>query len=274
MIIACTSKPFDGLLFYSYEYSRLLNIPLIIIPYPGYSELDYELSLKTKYSVYEEVYFDWVPGGEPVFILGRSMLTIGFFNRHYYTDQQLFIMKLLFKNNKLISVYSENHPHEYNVALAYFKPGEVIDLCDHDVYKNGVGKHFEKKINFSIYKDPVEDIQFQNLFLGTNRDYYTTAESLIPKYKNQSYAILTCEGEFVNKKLNNIYSPVDNLLGLFNTYVYAKRTFDPAPRLIQECLYFNKNILYNRDSSLMDGGYVYYNREISKPDVDVLSEFL
>lgn len=274
MIIVCTSKPFDGLLFYSYEYSRLLNIPLVIIPYPGYSELDYELSLKTKYSVYEDVHFDWIPGGEPVFILGRSMLTIGFMNRHYYTDEQLFTIKLLFSNNKLISVYSENHPIKYDIALAYFKPGEVIDLCDHDVYENGVGEHFEKRINFSIYKEPIPNIQFEYLYLGTNKDYYSTAERVLPQYESESYAILTCEGEFVNKKLNNIYSPVDNLLGLFNSYVYTKRTFDPAPRLIQECLYFDKQILYNRNTSLIDGGLVYYHRKIRKPNVDILTQFL
>lgn len=276
MIIVCTSKPFDGLLFYSYEYSRLLDIPLVIISHPGYNKLDYEKSLRTKYSVYEEVYFDWIPGGEPVFILGRSMLTIGFLNRHEYTAEQLFIIRLIFENCKLISVYSENHPIEYDVALAYFKPSEVIDLCDYDVYPDGVGEHFEKRINFSIYKEPIPNIQFEYLFLGTNKNYYSKVEKWLPlyEYEPEGYAILTCEGKFVNKKLNNIYSPVDNLLGLFNTYVYTKSTFDPAPRLIQECIYFNKHINYVRSTKLIDGGLVYYNRKIQKPDVEILSKLL
>lgn len=273
MIILCTSKPFDGLLFYSYEYSRLLNIPLVIVPYPGYSELDYEKSLTTKYIVYEDVHYDWIPGNEPVFILGRSMLTIGFLNRHEYTQDQLFTLKLCFQN-KLIAVYSENHPHEYKVALAYFKPSDVVDLCDTDVYVNGVGKHFEKRINFKIYREPVNNVKFEYLFLGTNNEYYKCAEKMYSQYESEGCAILTCNGGFVNKKLINIFSPVDNLLGLFNTYVYTKQTFDPAPRLIQECLYFNKKIVYARDKSLKDGGYHYYNRDIQEPDVDVLSEFL
>ena len=144
----------------------------------------------------------------------------------------------------------------------------MIDLCDYDVYPHGVGKHFEKRINFSIYKEPENDIQFENLFLGTNRRYYETVENVLPTIQG-TYAILTCEDTFINKKLNNIFSPVENLLGIFNTYIYTKSTFDPAPRLIQECIYFNKKIVYNRDTNIKDGGSVYYNREIKEPYFEI-----
>ena len=147
------------------------------------------------------------------------------------------------------------------------------DLCDYDVYPNGVGDHFEKRVNFEIYKEPVPDVQFENLFLGTNKKYYETVEQVLPTVLG-TYGILTCNGEFVNKNLNNIFAPVENLLGLFNTYVYTKSTFDPAPRLIQECMYFEKKILYNRDRSIRDGGSVYYARKIKKPTVEQLNDII
>lgn len=267
MIIVCTSKPFDGLLFYSYEYSRYLDVPLLIITYPGFTEQDYEKSIKSKYSIYKDVFFEFTPVDEEILILGRSMLTIAYLNRDQYNYDQLLNLHLLF-SNKLISVYSENHPIQYQEALQYFNPSSVIDLCDYDVYPHGVGKHFEKRINFSIYKEPKNDIQFENLFLGTNRRYYETVENVLPTIQG-TYAILTCNDTFINKKLNNIFSPVENLLGIFNTYIYTKSTFDPAPRLIQECIYFNKKIVYNRDTTIRDGGSVYYNREIKEPYFEI-----
>ena len=267
MVIVYTSKPFDGLFYYSYEYSRYLNIPLIIIPYPGFTESDYKKSIESKYTIYKDVYYDFTPMNESVIILGRSILTHAYLNKHKYTHDQLLTLHLLF-SNKLISVYSENHPIEYEKALEYFKPSSVIDLCDRDVYPNGIGQHFEKRINFSIYKEPIKNIQFEYLYLGTNKTYYETVEQVLPTVPG-TYSILTCNGKFVNKNLNNIFAPVQNLLGLFNTYVYTKSIFDPAPRLIQECMYFDKKIIYNRDKSICDGGSVYYRREIKEPYFDL-----
>ena len=54
--------------------------------------------------------------------------------------------------------------------------------------------------------------------------------------------------------------PVKNLLGLFDTYVYTKPNFDPAPRIIQECKWLGKEVIYLRDKSIKDGGPVYWKR--------------
>ena len=65
------------------------------------------------------------------------MLTLLWLNKKNYSTDQLMTSHLLF--NKLISVYSENHIREYPIALRYFNPKEAYDLCDWDVYPNGVG---------------------------------------------------------------------------------------------------------------------------------------
>ena len=62
-------------------------------------------------------------------------------------------------------------------------------------------------------------------------------------------------------------SPVENLLGIFKKYVYTKNTVDPAPRLIQECKYHNKEIIYEASNT---GAEVYKNRNIKKPDVECI----
>ena len=138
------------------------------------------------------------------------------------------------------------------------------------MYLNGVGKHFEKTINFDIYKPHVDNIQFKHLFLGTNERYYQTVEKVIKDYPD--HGILTYEADYVNMANNNVFVPVDNIMSMFETYVYTKDTFDPAPRIFQECKYFGKEVIYQRDKSIHDGGSVYWDRKITKPNIAPILE--
>ena len=280
--IICTSKPGDGLLMYSYEHQRCLNLlgiatNLVIITHPNFTQQDYIESLIQKYhndiKDYGNVWFDnYIPHSDDIsLIMGRSMITLPYLDKNKYDKEQLLSLFLLF-GGKLISVYSENHPEDYTKALEYFHTKETYDLCDYDVYPNGVGKQFEKMINFGIYKDVEQKPQFKYLFLGTNKVYYKQAEKKIldsrdADYKS-SHGILSYRDEsYLNEKLNHVYAPVKNLLGLFETYVYTKTYFDPAPRLIQECKWLGKDIIYLRDKSIKDGGPVYMNRPVPTPEM-------
>ena len=169
----------------------------------------------------------------------------------------------------MIAVYSENHKTEYKRALKYFATNEVIDLCDYDVYPNGKGQHFEKKIFFDIHKPIVENYKFEYLFNGTNKEYYKAAKNLVDKY--QSHGVLVYNINNCDLSLNNIIAPVENILGIFNKYVYTKDVLDPAPRLIQECKYHDKEIIYE---SLNRGAEVYKNRLIEKLDIKSIVSIL
>ena len=266
MNIVCTGKPGDGLLRYSYEHCCHLNsigikCQLVIIPNPKHTKEDYINAINEQYIKFENIVFDeYTPTtNEITLIMGRSMLTLAYKDRKSYTKDQLLTLHLLF-NNKLIAVYNENHPKEYPLALWYFKPKKVYNLCDYDVYPKGQGRQYEKIINFSIYKLPKPDIQFKHLFLGTNEIYYEEIEKHIDKYP--SHGIITYDEKWINPKLNNIFVPVPNLLGIFETYVYTKPNFDPAPRIFQECRWLGKDVDYVRDKNIQDGGMVYWNRPV------------
>lgn len=274
--IVVTSKPIDGLLHYSYEYCCQLNdagieSTLVIITRGNYQPLQYLDALDKKYKYVKNVEInDYWPGADDVsLILGRSMISIPYRERNQYDDDRLFTLHMLF-SGKLISVYSENDPTNYRPAIDYFKTMQVYDLCDTDVYPNGVGDHFEKTINFSLYKDPVDDIQFDHLFLGTNKQYYSELTDVVPKFSD--HGILSYDEPYINRDWNNIFCPVDNLLGKFTTYVYNKRTFDPAPRIFIECMYYGKDVIYYRDKSIMDGGPVYMKRGPKQPDIEPILE--
>ena len=265
--IVCTSKPGDGLLHYSYEHCCFLNdlgvkAKLIIIRDHRFSEQSYINALNECYVKYENVIFDfYTPTSNDItLIMGRSQLTLAYLNKHTYNNDQLLTLHLLFSGN-LISVYSENHVKEYPIALQYFKPKKVYDLCDHDVYVNGVGEQFEKIINFSIYKPVKEDIQFKYLFLGTNEIYYREVEKHIHNYPD--HGIITYNDKFINPKLNNLMVPITNVLGKFESYVYTKPNFDPAPRLFMEFRWLKKQVIYLRDKYKQDGGKVYWNRPVT-----------
>jgi hypothetical protein len=185
------------------------------------------------------------------------MITLPYLDKHKYTKDQLLTLHLLF-SNKVIALYSENHPKDYPLALEYFKTKKVYDLCDYDVYPNGVGIQYEKMINFDVYKPIKNDIQYQYLFLGTNEIYYKEIEKYIECYPD--HGIVTYNKKWINPKLNNLFAPIDNILGKFETYVYTKPNFDPAPRLFVEFKWIGKDVIYLRDKNIKDGGMVYWNR--------------
>ena len=262
--LVCTSKPGDGLFHYSYEHCCFLNdlgisAKLIVIPNKKHIIQDYIDAINECYTKFENIVFnDYMPRSDDVtLIMGRSMLTLAYLDYNSYTEEQKFTLHQLF-GGKLISVYSENHIKEYPIALDFYEPEEVIDLCDHEVYVNGVGEQFEKIINFSIYKPIVDNIQFKYLFLGTNKTYYREVEKHIKNYT--SHGIIAYKDKYINQRHNHLFVPVKNLLGLFDTYVYTKPTFDPAPRIIQECRWLGKDVIYLRDKNIKDGGPVYWNR--------------
>jgi hypothetical protein len=270
--IVVTSKPVDGLLYYSYEHCDMLNnagypAQVVIICHRKYNQRDYVNSITRKYIHCNRVWFPdtYVPSDDDVtLIMGRSMMTLSWQSFNDYTLVQQLSLQRLFSGN-VISVYSENHVEGYPKAVDFYKPKQIVDLCDTDVYPNGVGAHFEKTINFSIYKPYKDNIQFKHLFLGTNDKYYASVEKVIDQYPD--HGILTYDENYINIKNNNIFVPVENLMSMFETYVYTKETFDPAPRIFQECKYYGKDVIYERRDPGLDGGTIYWQRDIKEPNI-------
>jgi hypothetical protein len=244
---------------------------VIVVTHRRFPSADYVSSIKQKYIHCKNLVFNDVDpdDNDITFVTGRSMITLAYQDFDGYTLEQQNTLRKLFSKNT-IPVYSENHPINYPKALDFFQPKKIIDLCDQEVYPNGTGEHFEKTINFDIYKPVKNESEFKYLFLGTNNKYYATVESVIHDFPN--HGILVYNDQTVNDDYNNIVAPANNLLGKFDTYVYTKNTFDPAPRLFQECRYFGKNIIYKRSKTIHDGGSVYWNRDIKKPDITPIEQ--
>jgi len=96
--IVCTSKPGDGLLCYSYEHCCYLNSigiasQVIVITHRKFKKQDYLDMLEEKYVyVGNDIIFDhYTPMPNDItLIMGRSMMTLPFKDKHDYGYNQLY----------------------------------------------------------------------------------------------------------------------------------------------------------------------------------------
>jgi hypothetical protein len=122
-------------------------------------------------------------------------------------------------------------------------------------------------------------------------------------FKRFPYLSKSDEGVYINSPKNNNFTQINdfikklnkpvilkerkhlkNLFELFDTYIYyhADKWFDPHPRLMLECKFFNKIIYYINDHNIKDGSYYRYhdlitnglkNRFLDETD-EIVKEFL
>ena len=105
------------------------------------------------------------------------------------------------------------------------------------------------------------------MFYGINDGYYDTVMKHFDNYENSKIVVSRHRNKDIEIKL-----PINNLLGKFDKYVYTKDYFDPAPRLVQECFYYGKEVIYERDIK-NDGGWIYFNRGLNN-DLNLMIEIL
>jgi hypothetical protein len=156
---------------------------------------------------------------------------------------------------------------KYTIDKSLYPEGCVVYYGEMPfVYKDIEYKH---KFLFSRYK-PLRNVG-SSIFLHTPK---SNDLSFIERYGNV----------FVGKHIilkTEKHKP--NLFGLFDTFVYfhADKWFDPRPRLMHECYFYNKKIVYINEIGRKDGSYFRYkdlmhngisNRYLTSDD-EVVREF-
>ena len=71
------------------------------------------------------------------------------------------------------------------------------------------------------------------MFFGTNDKYYEAVQKIIHNYPN--HGILTYDAKYVNINNNNIFVPVENMLGLFDTarmHYLFNASFEPSYMIV------------------------------------------
>jgi len=131
--------------------------------------------------------------------------------------------------------------------------------------------HYVKKINFSIFKRIEKSDDKTCLSLYCDHKCYNVdfILKIIEEFKDQEFFIYTKSfGKFdikyysliKNKRVTLEQAPISNFMEKFNRFLYlpSVRGFDPSPRLLAECKYYNKDIIIygeERIKTIKDGGY-------------------
>ena len=95
-----------------------IQAQVYVVTHRDFTSGDYTEAIKTSIFIVKNIVFnnEYLEDDCISLIMGRSMLTLAHMTWNDYSDMQKASLKKLF-GNKLVSVYSENHPEKYPKAL-------------------------------------------------------------------------------------------------------------------------------------------------------------
>jgi len=159
-------------------------------------------------------------------IISDVLIITSGLNENYLNKVKLIYKKLiLFRCNPNI---------EYKQLLN----NRIILLNDFRVYRDNIGNHYVKKIFFRNFKKINTSENKILIYLNTNLRKIDEVNT------NKNYLYVSGD-DHPNK--NILKAPVKNLFSKFDTFLYTKtsRQFDCSPRLLAECYFYNKKIIFD-----------------------------
>jgi len=120
-----------------------------------------------------------------------------------------------------------------------------IVLEDQRVYeKYGLstnGIHYVKKINFKYFKS-IKNVEQNKTLIYINSNLRKMPDNILKE--KDKYLVITGDTQLDESYLK---APVFDLFEKFSTFLYTETTrkFDCSPRLIAECKFYNKEVLFN-----------------------------
>lgn len=238
------------ILDYYWFLKDIFNVKILIGEEISYNFTDL---VRDKYDCSEEeivqLHDDITFADRPNIIIGNNILFVdGLLELNFQNGG----VKLVF-NNILTFRCSPRSRHN---NLIY---KNVKLLQDNRVYNDDVDMsiHYIKKINFSKYKTlptlyrPPETARNTALIYSTKNCRLLDIEDIITitdRYDFDRYIIASdYESDIENDRIRVCKTPVMKLFEQFNTYIYTAPhvSFDCSPRLIAECAFYNKNVIYH-----------------------------
>jgi len=188
----------------------------------------------------------------PEIITGKNILFVdGALKARFVNNGTI----LNFKN--ILSFKCSNHCNHTLFDIPY----KVQLLSDLRVYseiipeENKIALHYIKKILFEKYKqiDKCKVNKTAMLYITSNCRYITDKllTDITNRYNFEKYIVITNKPEkYINYRdgrVEFIKPGIDKLFEKFNTYIYTPidGKFDCSPRLIAECKYYNKDVIYH-----------------------------
>lgn len=262
---------FDNFEYYYLVKKKFTNCNVIFRLLTSHSKEDVIKILNDKYENIEQKVFDDIVIGPYYFksliknpVLVPDILFCATNSAIYW----------LLKNGNLLATkfyigladYERSHPKQNKVYK------NSITLADERIfnYTDILWKPYRKKILFDKFKKKeyggkydyilnvsLLDRRFSRDFIIDLISRFSGSFSLYTGEKNKDYYSWVEE----EKLAKLIIPPVDDFMGLFKTFIYLPYTngFDATPRLIPECKFYGKDVVYLEDLDYKkSGGYYRY----------------
>lgn len=207
---------------------------------------DYELVIRDKYDLSDqevsEIINDTTFVDKPKILIGNNIL---FVDGLLKTNFQNGGVKLMFKNIFTFRCSpTSNHEnlHYKNVTL----------LQDNRAYSddNDVAVQYVKKIYFDKLR-PISSNPNVALIYGTGNCRLLDIQTIIEitkQYNFEKYLLVTdVDMDITSPVVDVIKPPVADIFNKFGTYIYTPthKSFDCSSRLIAECAFFRKRVIYH-----------------------------
>jgi len=153
----------------------------------------------------------------------------------------------------------------------------VLEPYNHITYK--------KKLYFNLFKnidkDKVDNACMINMATRHKLQSVDAIYKAIKKFEYKKYIIYTqfttyhFYRDMASSNIDVIIAPINNYLYSFNSFIYfqSNRRQDPSPRIIPECVFYDKKLeFYEYNKNIKDGAYYRYKDTIEDFDSIVLKD--
>jgi hypothetical protein len=188
---------------------------------------------------------------------------------------QMIMYGTLIPYEKIIG--SQELPYEHEFIQAAFTGQRYVykmlmlrDDRYFDIFPRYENRTYRQTIHFDIFKPlvwtptfPVDDYCLINMC--TDHKCYPVDElvKIMDEEFPERYLIYTKDKWYdtykglESDKVKVVLSPVDNFMNRFDKVLYlpSLRGADPSPRLLPECMYFSKKVIFRDWGKVKDGGY-------------------
>ncbi|HLE09642.1 MAG: hypothetical protein A2504_07035 [Bdellovibrionales bacterium RIFOXYD12_FULL_39_22] len=217
----------------------------------------FKQAITSKYDIslleLEEIQADTVFFNRPKLVTGNNIL---------FTDGGVTSLK-----NKTLLFDNIFHFSCGDLTIKNNKSAKTFILQDERIYGRCLNSiDYKKKIYFSRYKKIIS--AENNILLYGTKNCRNISLELYYEILNQyhgNFICLTNESnrfEGLPERFRFLKMPVDNLFEMFTTYIYTpiERKFDCSPRLIAECKFYGKNVIYHKIDYWDEDRGLYYRK--------------
>lgn len=192
---------------------------------------------------------------------------------------QMYYYEYLIPKRKVITIWELPPTHKF-ISTFKKKRENILMLYDprvFKIYRDYPHEKYRRTLYFDIMKPLDKTKAIKNsclLNMVTDHKTYPVDELkiIMDEYNFDNYIIATKEKLYdkyktlENDKVKVLKTPITDYMYQFDSLLYlpslrgtfadfGDKNMDPSPRLLPECKWFNKKVIFHRFGKLKDGGY-------------------